>query len=84
VIGRNNICADSTVQCDQGSCLLINCNEEVLVGKLPELTTVSLKGSAHLVNPTNRNELLLGKLRLSHITEGLDEIKELCLDYHNY
>jgi hypothetical protein len=46
MIGKNLICADSIVQCDQGRycCSIINCNEEeMLVEKVPELTTISLK-----------------------------------------
>jgi hypothetical protein len=86
VLGRNLICADSIVQCDQGRycCLIINWNEEeMLIEKVPELTTISLKENTNLANTVNRNELLLGKLRTSHITEGLDELKELCLRYND-
>jgi hypothetical protein len=53
----------------------------MLVEKVPELTTISLKESTRSVNPANRNESLLGKLRMSHINEGLDELKEICLKY---
>ena len=84
MIGKNIICADSIVQCDEGRycCLIINCNEEeMLVEKVPELTTVSLKDSTRTVNSSDRRNLLLSKLRLSHITEGLDKLKEICLNY---
>ena len=75
MIGKNIICADSIVKCDEGRycCLIINCNEEeMLVEKVPELTTVSLKDSTRTVNSSDRRNLLLSKLRLLHITEGLD------------
>jgi hypothetical protein len=58
VLGRNLIWADSIVQCNQGRyfCLIINCNEgEMLIEKVPELTTISLKENTHLANPVNRN-----------------------------
>jgi hypothetical protein len=44
--------------------------------------TISLKENTRLANPVNRNELILGKLRISHTTERLDELEEICLKYN--
>jgi hypothetical protein len=56
-IGKKLISADSIDQYDQGRycCLIINCHEEeMLVEKVPELTTISMKENTRLAIPVNR------------------------------
>lgn len=86
MIGENLICAESVVECKDNKycCLIINCNEdEALIEKVPELSTISFKENTHTRNEVNRNQLLISKLRFSHLSEGQDELRELCCEYND-
>ena len=85
-LGKNIICAESVVNCNLGKycCLIINLNEdEALIEREPELTVESIKSLDLQLKGENRNKMLLSKLRLAHIKEGAEELKQICLEFND-
>ena len=85
-LGNNVLCAESLVECRNGKycCLIVNLNEDehVLTTK-PNLHTISIKERQINTQLKNRKELLLSKLRLAHIKEGAEQLKEICVEYND-
>jgi hypothetical protein len=84
----NIFCASSIVECDESSfvCLIINCNatDEVLktLPKTQELIKLSGKfAEIDQREQYSRNRLLQTQLRLAHLKEGEQEIRQLCTEY---
>jgi hypothetical protein len=87
---ENIFCASSVVECVDSTfiCLLINCNptDEVLktlpqTHKLPKLSGKFAEISQK--EQQVRNRLLQAQLRLPHLKEGEQEIRQICTEYAN-
>ena len=85
---ENVFCASSIVDCKNASflCLIVNCNStEVPLEKFPR-TQALPKLSGRFRVATNqgahaRNHLLQTQLRLAHVKEGEEEIRQICNEY---
>jgi hypothetical protein len=82
------ICAASLVNCEAAEfpCLVINLSDKPLVmtadPKLEKPPTMIHKREAFIqTNKMKRLQLLHENLRLSHITEGTDDIRKICEEY---
>jgi hypothetical protein len=85
---ENIFCASSVVGCKDVSflCLIVNCNStQINLQKFPQAQTLS-KLSGKFQVATNkgshaRNQMLQAQLRLSHVKEGEEEIRQICKEY---
>ena len=85
---ENVFCASSVVECVDSSflCLIINCNpaDEVLktlpqTQELPKLSGEFLEAKQE--NLHARNQILQAQLRLAHVKQGEQEIRQICAEY---
>jgi hypothetical protein len=88
---ENVFCASGVVECTDSSflCLVINCNPEDKVLKaLPRTQDLpKLRGRFVGVNRKDqitRNHALRSQLRLAHVKEGEQEIRQICAEYSDY
>jgi len=85
---ENIFCASSVVECKDSSflCLIINLNfTDETLKKFPR-TQELLQLSGRFQDETNkeshsRNMILQAQLRLAHIKEGKEEIRQICAEY---
>lgn len=85
---ENVYCASSIVECVDCSflCLIANCNPtEKMLEKFPqtqELPKLRGKFVTEIKKQTySRDQVLQAQLRLAHVKEGEDEIRQICTDY---
>ena len=85
---ENIFCASGVVECADSSfiCLVINCNStDKILKKFPRTHELpKLNGRFHEANRKEsqaRNQLLQEQLRLAHVKEGEQEIRQICAEY---
>ncbi|KAJ4442325.1 hypothetical protein ANN_03911 [Periplaneta americana] len=85
-LGEGIYCAEGLVQCTSENyiCMIVNMNEEEReLTAFPQLTLPPSLKTQELHLTPDRKQILLSKLRLSHIQEGREELRDLCYEFHD-